>query len=150
MLYLIKIGSDKGSTFYELVTRAVSSEKPMHEIKKYFENTYQGLTVNVSAVELSPDTMADSAKPYLENIWVHYTDEEKTLHEKVIKLREDAYTAEYDLHKSINARYKILNYTNITSKNPMLIETDREGTTIKRLPLSGAAFLEKAGDGTDI
>jgi hypothetical protein len=150
MLYLARIGSMKENIFYELLTKAVSSEKPLCEVKRHFETKYEGLTVRVETVETMPETIFPCGRSYLENIWVAYTDEERKLHEEWKAENAQAYDLRNDLERLIRERYKKLNYTAICNRDDIILETDNDGTLIKHLPIAGEAFLAKVGEGTEV
>jgi hypothetical protein len=150
-LYLVQIAQKNlDGSFNTLITKAVSSQMTAYAVKRHFEKIYRDLTIIVSPFEDMPLEIDMSGQDYLAGIPVKYTDDEKTLHEKLVSLRDDAYTAECDLHEAITSRYRVLNYTRINSKFPMTVTTDSEGSVIKCLPIHGSAFFENVGEGKEV
>jgi hypothetical protein len=147
MLYLVRIGSEKSGTFYELLTKAVSSEIGLNHVQQTFEKKYEGLTVKVEKLEIIPETISGCEMSYLENIWVQYTDEERAIHDKWCEQESKSGELKNELERHIRERYKKFNYTAICARNDIQLETDSEGTLIRHLPLKADVFLSKVGEG---
>jgi hypothetical protein len=151
MLYLVRVlQKTSGENFTTVLSKPVSTPMTQSAVHVYFAKLYQDLTVIVSRFEDIPVELDVSGQNYLADIPVKYTETEKALHEKLMKLRDNAHTAEGDLHAAIEKRYKGFHYTRINTKNPMTLTTDSEGTTIGYLPIMGSAYLQNIGEGKDV
>jgi hypothetical protein len=153
MLYLLRIGKKtrKGG-FNEQVIRAVSSDLSCRAVQNHFEKVYQGFEVQVSYLETITEEapVEEKITSFIKDIPVRYTDEEKALHEKTVLLNRELWQLRRDLEHSIRERYRNLHYTDINNRHDIELETDDDGTMIRRLPLYGTAFFKEVEEANEI
>jgi len=81
---------------------------------------------------------------------VRHTPEETALYEKWKERENEALGLLGELHSKIRERYAKLNYTAITIRRDIALDTSHEGTLIRYLPIDGSAFLGMVGSGEEI
>lgn len=163
--YLIEIGTTtRRGSFNRLFQKAITISDPQvrtYDVRNYFENKYDGLTVKVTQVQAldisekiketlkSDDDYKDSPEieSYIRDFTIQYTDSEKELHREYQKASCRAEDTLRELHKSIRRRYSKLFYSGFSSDfspNKMELHTSYNDTQCSKYPVRADLFIEAA------